>query len=102
MKQFVSKESIELLRDDVYVELIDAPASDIIITPDIAKGLPVRGKIIATGPGRKSPKDGRFLPMDVAPGDLVQFHFGALEHFWPDHQKERGILKAQHIQAVIG
>jgi len=44
-----------------------------IVIPDTAeKEKPVKGKIIATGPGRLN-EDGKVIPMSVKAGDLVLF-----------------------------
>lgn len=89
---------IQLLRDDVYVEILDVSPSDIIIIPDAYKELPVRGLVIATGPGRISTK-GTLMPCDVSPGDVIQFYFGGVIVHYPD--TKHAIVESKFIQAVI-
>ena len=43
-----------------------------IIIPDSAQEKPLRGRVLAVGPG-KSGDDGSIRPVDVAAGDLVLF-----------------------------
>ncbi len=43
-----------------------------IIIPDSAQEKPLRGRVLAVGPG-KSGDDGSIRPVDVAEGDLVLF-----------------------------
>ncbi|MFA5858042.1 MAG: co-chaperone GroES [Elusimicrobiota bacterium] len=43
-----------------------------IIIPDTAKEKPQRGKIVATGPGKRT-EDGKLLPMDVVDGDEILY-----------------------------
>lgn len=43
-----------------------------IIIPDSAQEKPLRGRVIAVGPG-KTGEDGSIRPVDVAVGDLVLF-----------------------------
>ena len=43
-----------------------------IIIPDTAKEKPMRGEVVAAGPGARNGK-GVFAPMDVAVGDTVLF-----------------------------
>ena len=43
-----------------------------IIIPDSAQEKPLRGRVLAVGPG-KSNDDGSVRPVDVAEGDLVLF-----------------------------
>ena len=42
-----------------------------IIIPDNAKEKPVRGKVVAAGPGEY--KDGLLVPLNVRPGDTILF-----------------------------
>ena len=43
-----------------------------IIIPDTAQEKPQEGKVIATGPGKKT-EDGTVVPLDVKKGDRVLF-----------------------------
>lgn len=43
-----------------------------IIVPDAAKEKPVRGEVLAVGPGRVT-EDGRRVEPDVRPGDVVVY-----------------------------
>jgi chaperonin GroES len=44
-----------------------------IIIPDTAKEKPIKGRIVAAGPG-KSSDDGKVIPMSVKAGDNVLFN----------------------------
>lgn len=44
-----------------------------IIIPDTAKEKPIKGRIVAAGPG-KSSDDGKLIPMSVKAGDNVLFN----------------------------
>lgn len=43
-----------------------------IIIPDNAAEKPVRGEVVAVGPGKKS-EDGKTIAMDVKTGDVILF-----------------------------
>lgn len=87
------------MRDDVCVEILDAPLSDILVIPDAYKELPVRGRVLAVGPGRVNRYGIRVLP-DVVAGEVIQFYFGGIEAYYPD--RKHAIVKHSNIQAVIG
>ncbi len=44
-----------------------------IIIPDTAKEKPIKGEVVAAGPG-KSADDGKLIPMSVKAGDNVLFN----------------------------
>ena len=94
----------KLLRDDVYVEIVDAPESDIIKKPDWNSSFntdpdtPVRGRVLKTGKG-KTVKSGRFLSPSVKAGDLIHFYFGAVELYYPD--RKHAVINHDLIQAVL-
>ena len=62
------------LHDRVMVRRIDQEEKSAggIIIPDTAKEKPQEGKIIATGPGKKT-EDGTLMPLEVKKGDRVLF-----------------------------
>ena len=62
------------LHDRVLVKRVDQDekSSGGIIIPDTAQEKPQEGKIIATGPGKKT-EDGTVVPLDVKKGDRVLF-----------------------------
>jgi co-chaperonin GroES (HSP10) len=91
-------EELKLLGNDVYVEFLDAPASDIILTPDMAKDLPVRGRVLQVGPGRVA-RDGFIVRSSVERGDIIQFYFGAVRAYYPDRQ--HGIVADKNILALL-
>ncbi|HMA87034.1 MAG TPA: co-chaperone GroES [Desulfosalsimonadaceae bacterium] len=43
-----------------------------ILIPDSAKEKPIRGKVVAVGPGRRD-ENGNRIPMDVKKGDKILF-----------------------------
>jgi co-chaperonin GroES (HSP10) len=68
----------------VFVELLNDQEEDVskggIYIPESAKGkkIMIKGKVLKTGPGMfvdvpSSPLYGKYLPMDVVPGDVVTF-----------------------------
>ncbi len=62
------------LHDRVVVRRIDADEKTAggIIIPDTAKEKPMRGEIVAAGPGARNER-GEIVPLDVKPGDQVLF-----------------------------
>ncbi|ABC20966.1 co-chaperone GroES [Rhodospirillum rubrum] len=62
------------LQDRVLVRRLeeDEKTKGGIIIPDTAKEKPMRGEIIATGPGARG-EDGVLHPLDVTSGDIVLF-----------------------------
>ena len=71
-----------------------------ILLPETAeKEKPEQGKVIAVGPGRKTPS-GKIIPLDVKKGDLVLF-----KKYGPDEvkigDKEYLIAKEEDILAII-
>ncbi|MFW6388306.1 MAG: co-chaperone GroES, partial [Desulfohalobiaceae bacterium] len=44
-----------------------------IIIPDTAKEKPIKGEVVATGPGKMS-DDGKRMELSVKPGDQVMFN----------------------------
>ena len=66
--------NIRPLQDRVLVKPLDSEEKTAggIIIPDTAQEKPQEGKIIATGPGKKT-EDGTVVPLDVKKGDRVLF-----------------------------
>src|SRR5215472_11693649 len=64
------------LDNRVLVRRIPTPApifnQNVIIPPEAAQTPSRYGKVIAVGPGKRR-NDGSRLPLDVKPGDIVQF-----------------------------
>jgi chaperonin GroES len=62
------------LHDRVIVERLEEEKKSAggIIIPDAAKEKPMKGKVIAVGPGKRS-DDGKLQPMDVKSGDTILF-----------------------------
>ncbi|SFF49185.1 chaperonin GroES [Fontimonas thermophila] len=62
------------LHDRVIVKRIEEEKKSAggIIIPDNAAEKPVRGEVLAVGPGKKT-DDGKIIPMDVKKGDIVLF-----------------------------
>lgn len=65
---------IKPLHDRVLVRRIeeDQKTAGGIIIPDTAKEKPMKGEILATGPGAKD-DSGKVVPLDVKVGDVVIF-----------------------------
>ncbi|MEQ1439997.1 co-chaperone GroES [Fontimonas sp. SYSU GA230001] len=62
------------LHDRVIVKRLEEEKKSAggIIIPDNAAEKPVRGEVLAVGPGKKT-EDGKLVPMDVKKGDIVLF-----------------------------
>jgi chaperonin GroES len=62
------------LHDRVIVKRLEEEKKSAggIIIPDNAAEKPVRGEVLAVGPGKKS-DDGKIIAMDVKKGDVVLF-----------------------------
>lgn len=66
--------SIRPLHDRVIVKRLDAEEKTAggIIIPDTAKEKPIKGEVVAVGPGARD-DSGRIVPLDVRVGDIVLF-----------------------------
>ena len=80
------------------VESEDKTESGIIV-PDTAKEKPMRGEVIAAGPGKVS-SEGKALPMHVKVGDIVMYGKYSGTDFKMDKQ-EYLILNESDILAII-
>ena len=62
------------LHDRVVVRRLeeDEKTAGGIIIPDTAKEKPMRGEVLAVGPGARG-EDGKLVPLDVRAGDIVLF-----------------------------
>lgn len=66
--------TIRPLKDLVLVKRLETEDKiGLIHVPDKARIKALRGTVIAQGPGRRSPQDGRLMPPDVHVGDLILF-----------------------------
>lgn len=88
--------------DHLVVEAINEDTKSVsgIIIPDTAsKEKPMKGKVIAVGPGKLT-EDGKRLPMDITVGDTVLF-----SKYGPTEVKVDGkevlILSASDIYAKL-
>jgi chaperonin GroES len=66
---------IQPLHDRVIVERVaedDRAMGSVIVLPDFAKEKPLRGVVLAAGPGRIE-KNGNVIPLGVKTGDHVLF-----------------------------
>lgn len=68
----LGKASLRPLHDRVLVRRMEAENNSPIIVPDVAKTKPLRGVVVAVGPGRKN-SEGVFQETVVKPGDIVLF-----------------------------
>jgi chaperonin GroES len=62
------------LHDRVVVKRLeeDAKSAGGIIIPDTAKEKPMRGEVVAVGPGARD-ESGKVNPLDIEAGDIVLF-----------------------------
>lgn len=88
--------------DNLVVEAIiedRTSASGIIIAETASKEKPMKGKVLAVGPGKLT-NDGKRLPMDIEEGDTVLF-----SKYGPTEVKVEGkdllILSAADIYAKL-
>ena len=70
-----------------------------IIIPDTAKEKPIRGEVVAAGPG-KTTDDGKNLPMSVKAGDKVLFNKYAGTEVKID-DVEHLVMREDDILAII-
>lgn len=91
-------QNFRLLRDDVYVEILDALPSDIIIMPDFYMDLPVMGRVLAVGPGKRTKKNVLLKP-GVEVGEVIRFYFGGVQLHYPD--KRHAIVQHDFIQGIV-
>lgn len=69
-----------------------------IVIPDTAKEKPQKGKVVATGPGKKS-EDGTVVAIDLNVGDIVMYKkWGGTEV--KDNGKEYLLVKEEDVLAV--
>ena len=94
--------SIKPLHEKVVVERMDAEtkSSGGILIPDTAKEKPMRGTVIAVGPGRVL-ESGELRPLDVKKGDKVLFGGYAGSEVKVEG-KDYLIVNESEIFAVIG
>jgi|UniRef100_A0A7V5Y0D1 chaperonin GroES len=92
---------IKPLADRVVVERIEEEEvkKGGIILPDTAKEKPIKGKVVAVGPGRLDDKGNR-IPMEVKKGDIVLFGKYAGQEIKIDN-KEYLIMREDEILAII-
>ncbi len=70
-----------------------------IVLPDTAKEKPMKGKVIAVGPGERD-ESGKRIPMDVSVGDTVLFAKYAGTEIKIDN-KNYLILRESDLLAII-
>ncbi|MGB0589113.1 MAG: co-chaperone GroES [Myxococcota bacterium] len=89
------------LNDRILVERVEEPTttSSGIIIPDTAKEKPLRGSVLAVGPGRTS-DDGTLTPLAVSVGDTIVFGKYAGTELKIDGV-ERTILREDDVLGVV-
>lgn len=63
---------IEPRNDYVLIERLDAPQSGLIIIPDVAKEMSMKGRVLAVGPGKLI--EGICKPVEAKVGELWYFN----------------------------
>jgi chaperonin GroES len=81
------------------IEQEDVTAGGILM-PDTAKEKPMKGEVLAAGPGARD-EDGKRVAMDVSVGDVVLYAKYAGTEVKVDGQKLL-ILKESDILAIVG
>ena len=93
---------IKPLADHILIEPLkqeEKTKSGILLPETAEKERPEQGKVIACGPGKKT-DDGKLVPMEVKPGDVVLFtKYGPNEV--KINEKDYLICKEEDILAVI-
>ena len=89
------------LHDRIIVQRLDEGEQQIggIIIPDSAKEKPQQGKVLAVGSGRSN-EDGKRIPLDVKPGNLILFGKYSGQEIKLDGE-EYLIMKEDEVLAVI-
>ncbi len=90
------------LHDRVVIEPLDREEKTAggIIVPDTAQEKPMRGKVLATGPGARD-EDGALLPMELKKGDTVLYgKFSGTEVKIDD--KEVLIMRESDVMGILG
>ena len=90
------------LHDRVVIEPLDREEKTAggIIVPDTAQEKPMRGKVLATGPGARD-EDGALLPMELKKGDQVLYgKYSGTEVKIDD--KEVIIMRESDVMGVLG
>jgi len=89
------------LRDRVIIRRIEEEevAEGGIVIPDTAREKPIKGEIVAVGPGRKD-DDGKIIPMNVKKGDTVVFRKYAGNEIVIDDE-ELLIVEEDDILAIL-
>ncbi|MEE8500578.1 MAG: co-chaperone GroES [Kiloniellales bacterium] len=90
------------LHDRVVIEPLDREEKTAggIIVPDTAQEKPMRGKVLATGPGARD-EDGALLPMEVKKGDNVLYGKYSGTEVKIDDQ-EVLIMRESDVMGVLG
>lgn len=92
---------IKPLHDRVVVKRIEEEEKTVggIIIPDTAKEKPIRGKVVAVGPGKLS-DEGKRMEMSVQTGDKVMFNKYAGTEIKIEGE-EHLIMREDDIVAII-
>ena len=93
---------IKPLADHILIEPLkqeEKTKSGILLPETAEKERPEQGKVIACGPGKKT-DDGKLIPMEVKPGDVVLFTKYGPNEVKID-EKEYLIAKEEDILAII-
>lgn len=72
-----------------------------IILPDTAQEKPLRGKVLAIGPGRPQPPADKVYMIDVKAGDTVLFNKYAGCDYTHDDGKDYRFLAFEEVMAVV-
>jgi len=92
--------AIKPLGDRVLIEVVEEQSQKqgALYIPDTAKEKPQQGKVAAVGNGRH--EDGKLVPLDVKPGDVVLYGKYAGTEIKNDG-KEYLIVRESDILAII-
>lgn len=98
----MAKMSLKPLADRVVIEPTEEEEVTAlgIVLPETAKEKPQKGKIIATGPGKRD-EQGKIVPMDVKVGDVVLYAKYAGTEVKVDGDKNVIVLRESDILAIV-
>jgi chaperonin GroES len=69
----VEQVTLRPINDRVIITPLKEEEKSLIITPDVAKQKPQRGRVVAAGPGMLSMETMQVVPLSVKAGDIVLY-----------------------------
>lgn len=92
-------DNISVISDIVLVRPIEIEQSKTIVVPGSGKAQ--YGEVVKCGPGRRSKKTGKVLPINVHVGDKVVYGDNTGEKFFLNFGENTHVLRESDIMAVV-